>query len=76
MNVRVWYCVSQGGDDEYEYSGDDFQDPYTPEELATYAAASAAAAATAEPASPTEAKIAAADTSAEEAPETIFKAVA
>jgi len=32
----------QGGDDEYEYSGDDFNDPYTAEELAEYAAASAA----------------------------------
>ena len=32
----------QGGDDEYEYSGNDFEDPYTAEELAEYAAASTA----------------------------------
>jgi hypothetical protein len=32
-------CI-QGGDDEYEYNPDDFEDPYTPEELAEYAAKS------------------------------------
>lgn len=28
----------QGGDDEYEYSPDHFEDPYSPEDLAAYAA--------------------------------------
>lgn len=40
--LTLFFLVLQGGDDEYEYSGDDFNDPYTAEELAEYAAATAA----------------------------------
>lgn len=32
---------AQGGDDDYEFSPDHFDDPYTPEELAQVAAATA-----------------------------------
>ena len=46
----------QGGDDDYEFNPDDFQDPYTPEELAKYAAdkEKAATEATATDATPVE----------------------
>lgn len=33
----VIWCILQGGDDEYQFSGDDFEDPYSPEELAQFA---------------------------------------
>lgn len=60
----------QGGDDEYEYSGNDFEDPYTPEELAQYAAASTAS--TTATAATTPAK----EAETEAAPETVFKVAA
>jgi len=66
---RQYIPKSMGGDDEYEYSGDDFEDPYTPEELAAYAAASTAntEVVKAEPVTP--------PPTATEVPETVFEKV-
>ena len=71
--LTFFFFFSQGGDDEYEYSGDDFEDPYTPEELAQYAANSTATPAVAEATEQASVEAHSHDNGAEKVLETVFQ---